>query len=186
MYRVPTEERGKGVALVLVALVAACTSTSSPGPVSATSLELQLRMDTRIVEGETHPVAQVRLENASKVPVAISRTFGVTNVRYLRLRIETPQGELAPYPMDVDLFETPKHICVSPGQAITWEIDLLSWYTEVGGEIDGSEPLAFTLPSGRYRIRAEYEGIPAPPGTRCPGLSGTTTSPWVEFSVGAS
>jgi hypothetical protein len=144
---------------------------------------LDLGVEQAQVAGSSHPVARLKVENAAAIPIAFSRTFGITNQPWLSFELQTLRGEVVSYPSEIDVFsETPAYMCLQPGEWIEWQIDLLSWRPTFGGEVS-EEEYAFDLPPGRYRIRARYSDDPGRVRARCQGIKGTSTSEWVEFEV---
>jgi len=175
------------VSLGLAVLWGTCSLTAcslTPAHEQVPVIKLELRMAARTVNGEVHPVAHVVVTNISdSIPVAFSKTYGTTDGKWLSFRIEDiSDGEFISYPMEIDLFEQPKYLCIPPGDFITWEIDLLNWKVVIGGKIDGNQSFGFQLPPGDYRIQAVYRQTGAP-RLRCPTIEDSVRSAWQEFSV---
>lgn len=146
------------------------------------NLDLRLDVEYRRVGTSTHPIAVLEIINAGTSAAAFTKTFGVTNVKWLDLRIETADGVPVYYPREVDIFHVPSYGCLQPGQADILKIDLFDWHVMIGGELDSDESMAFELKPGHYRMRAIYSdgrAVEAP----CPGINGTIYSEWVEFQV---
>ena len=150
----------------------------------APRLRIELSMKTNRLNGEAHPVAHVVVTNvADSSSAAFSKTFGTTDGNWLSFRIEeVSEGRLVPYPIDVDLFEEPEYSCLTPGESVTLQIDLLNWKVLIGGRVDGDEPLGFELPPGDYKVQAVYRE-PGARRRRCPAIQGEVKSSWREFSV---
>ncbi len=155
-------------------------SAFQPDQINTTGLTIVLSV--RANSESPSPVARIEIENVSERQVAFSKTFGITNGPWLRLHIEASDGRRIYYPMEVDLFDPPSYRCLSPGERIVWEIDLLDWNVEVGGKARGEENLSFDLPPGQYRAQASYSE-PAGTRARCAAINGVSKSDWVLFET---
>ena len=171
-------------ALSLVLLLGGLACTVAPKPViGPDALGIAVDVEQREVGDAWHPVAVLEIQNLSSHRVAFTRTFGITNQPWMSFAIETVDGSRVYYPSEVDVFrEKPEYLCLEPGERLVWEVDLLSWHVLFGGEAWGG-PFAFDLRPGLYRLQAQYTDNPGRVKANCPGLNGTSSSNWVEFSV---
>jgi len=172
------------VALWRAVLLGSLACTAFPKSViDPEALGIAVGVEQRQVGDEWHPVAVVSIQNVSPHRIAFTKTFGITNQSWMSFAIEASDGSTVYYPSEVDVFTArPKYFCLQPGEVLVWELDLLSWDVLFGGESWGG-PFAFDLKRGLYRLQVQYTDHPARVKARCPGLSGTASSNWVEFSV---
>lgn len=171
-----------GLRPALLAIGLACTATPKPA-IEPAALGITVRVEQHEVGGAWHPVAKLAIQNLSSQPVAFTRTFGITNNPWVSFSIETADGSRIYYPSEVDVFQkSPEYICLRPSETLAWDIDLLSWHVLFGGE-SWEGPFAFDLQPGHYRLQALYTDEPGRVRASCPGLNGTSSSNWVEFTV---
>lgn len=155
--------------------------------VGSESLTILARVDQRAVGQEVHPVAIVTLANQGGGRIGISRTHGFGSYAWLGLRIQTDVGHDLWYPEDIPdlVLRAPRYVCLHPGERIQWEIDLVDWSPEFGGE-RWERRLAFNLPRGEYRLQALYTDNPSwakRAASSCPAISGAVVSEWTRFDV---
>jgi hypothetical protein len=155
------------------------------------ALQQEVRLEVSVSKAGGDPVATIKAANTGLQPVAITKTFGFSNL-FLFFDIEGRSGGKIEYPVNsqFELFSEPAYTCLSPGETMLLEINLRRWYHVLGGSIDRTQavpeagPYSFNLPSGEYRLKAVYDSPPSREKShRCPRLNRSVESDWVDFAI---
>lgn len=157
--------------ILCAGLVTACGSTAARDP-SALALNLTLqRSDASSV------IIRVTFTNNSVAPVAVSRTHGYGST-WLRLQVLDEENRPVRYPDSVPEFvlqSPPRHECLRPGESLTWDIDLLRWALEYGGERRVGEHQFSLRTDSAYNVTAFYVDVPGG-SHKCPSIDGEARS----------
>jgi hypothetical protein len=175
----------------LLFLVAGLLFSGCANLQTTTALRQEVRLEVSVSIAEGDPVATIKAANIGSQPVAITKTFGLSNL-FLFLDMEGRSGEKIEYPVNsqFELFSEPAYTCLRHGETMLLEINLRRWYHVLGGSIDRTQavpetgPYSFNLPSGEYRLKAVYD----PPPSRekplqCPRLNRSLESDWADFAI---
>lgn len=107
-------------ASALLSVILACAAVRIPST-SSNALNIEVQVEQRQVDDETHPVAVLWIRNTSSERVAFTRTFGITNQPWMHFKIESLDGSPVHYLSEVDVFRRkPKYVCLEPVCRITY------------------------------------------------------------------
>lgn len=174
------EKLSIGTSFVLPLLLLGCNSMK---PLHATeAVALTAKVDFKLGDKE-NPYLEVEIRNMATKPIAVSETFGYGAYNWIGVRLRDSSGDVVPYPADVDLFHTPPHQCMAPGEIISMTLNLQDWNLLYGGRVVDEDHYGFGLAPGAYEVQVLYTASPEAGKRRCVPLTGIVRSAWQSFRL---
>jgi len=184
---VPLQPKVAQWMLMTASLSVVCSlSCASPQPArDAGQAQLSLELRLEPAKPPRLPTVEIRALNTGTVPTEFCPTLGADSAGGLALVIRSTAGQYYVWSgPEFEVFAPPKGLCLGPGENWSYKLDLGAWHPVSGNQVLTDDWLHYDLPSGTYRIRAEYkpwcEKTRRP---RCTPLTSSVVSNWIEFGV---